>query len=217
MKTGDIVFLKDEFFERFPNQPLMLNKPPTADGNKHRRPYLIALQDKQNQNVFWAVPFSSRIQKYSSKYQNAINKYGRCDSIRFGIFNNKMNAFLLQNMCPIIPKYVEEPYQNEFGKPYRLSDNLTQNISKTAQKILSKAEAGIKLSFTNLIEMRETLQNELSENFSFYDDTPIPEPKKEKNLSRSENPIQSFCEKWAKEHNQNELDSDLADDQDVEI
>lgn len=220
MNPGDIVFLKDEFFHRFQNQSLMTNKP-TIDGKDHQRPYLIALQDIKNPNIFWAVPFSSKVEKFKLKYQRSIQKYNRCDTLKFGYFKNRLNVFLLQNMCPITINYVNKHYLNSFGVPEAISDKLRINISLAAKQILKKSERGIKLTYSNLPEMRNALESELSESFSFYEDKqeqqPISEPEKEE--IQKPDSIQSFCEKWIKQNSQTTEapDMDFDADEDLDI
>lgn len=218
MKPGDIVFLKDEFFQRFPNQSLMSNKP-TLNGKDHQRPYLIALQDSENPNIFWAVPFSSKTEKFKAKFQQTMKKYNRCDTLRFGYFKNKLNAFLLQNMCPITINYVNKHYLNALGKPERISEKLRISISSAAQTVLIKSAKGIKLTYPNLSEMREVLQDELTKSFSFYENEAAPDivPEKEKVTLQEQNPIQSFCEKWVQQHNKTVGLADMDEETDFDI
>lgn len=218
MKPGDIVFLKDEFFQRFPDQSLMSNKP-TIDGKEHQRPYLIALQDTENPNIFWAVPFSSKIEKFKQKYQRTMEKYNRRDTLRFGYFKNKLNAFLLQNMCPVTINYVNKHYLNSFGRPETISNKLRINISSAAKNILVKSAKGIKLTYANLSEMRDALETELSKSFSFYEDEATPDivPKKDKVTLQEQNPIQSFCDKWMQQHNKTVGSTDMDEETDFDI
>ena len=47
-------------------------------------PMLFAFLDKKNPEIYWLIPISSKIDKYRHEAQK-INKYGRCNTIRFGL------------------------------------------------------------------------------------------------------------------------------------
>jgi hypothetical protein len=68
-----------------------------------------AFSDKNQPDIFWLVPISSRIEKYKFEEQKKIKKYGRCNTIRFGTVLGRECAFLIQNMCPVTNRYIT-PY-----------------------------------------------------------------------------------------------------------
>ena len=80
-----------------------------AEGISHDRPCFCAFQDSKT-GLFWLVPISSKIQKFRRIYQNKVNKYGRCDTIDFGYVLGHEKAFLLQNMCPVLDRYIKNEY-----------------------------------------------------------------------------------------------------------
>ena len=114
VKKGYFYFIKDYFFDIVKDQELMQNK---ENGNK--RPCYYCFKDNQNSDIIWFVPVSTRTKKYrtiyNKKIQNQIknNKTPNVDTIVFGKVSGKENVFLIQNMFPIIERFVE----NEFISP----------------------------------------------------------------------------------------------------
>ena len=209
MKQGSICFLKENFFEQFSSQNLMKNKI-LENSDRHKRPYLIALVDKKNPNIFWAVPISSKHEKYQEKYQRSIEKYHRCDTIRFGYLFGYKKAFLLQNMCPVTQNYIDQLYCDHNGNPAHINNSLLQKITYAAEKILKKNSAGIHLTYANIDEMYQELENELFE-------ARIIEPKKI-SVEKKENAVQAFCEKWARQQSAQESDDmDIDDTEDYDV
>ena len=83
MQTGKLYFIKDEFYERFKNCGLLENKE-IINGKQHSRPccYLFKYE-KLNDDIFWMVPISSKVDKYIKIYNKSIEKYNMCDNISF--------------------------------------------------------------------------------------------------------------------------------------
>ena len=106
MDIGRFYFVKDEFFDRFdPDHRLMQNKE-KIDGKSTNRPCFMAFPDAENNQIFWLVPISSKIEKYENIVQQKAQKRARanqppikCDTIRFGEVAG-------QKKCISYPKYV---------------------------------------------------------------------------------------------------------------
>ena len=93
METGKLYFIKDEFYERFPDCGLSRNKE-TISGKEHNRPCCYALKyDNNDTHIYWMIPVSSKVQKYRLEYEKAIKKYGICDNISFGYILGKNAHF----------------------------------------------------------------------------------------------------------------------------
>ena len=154
MKEGSFFFLKDSYFEKFSDTNLKLNK---KTENKHTqfRPYLYAFTDKDNPNIFWAIPMSSKTQKYRAIYQKCVQKYGRCDYLRFGRFAGRESTFVIQNMCPVTKKYISHPYNNKYGLPMDMNYTVKHEIIASAQRTLEKTKHGIKLIFPDIQSIYE--------------------------------------------------------------
>ena len=67
VESGKFYFIKDEFFNIFKDYNLMQNK---ENGNK--RPCYFCFRDKENQEIIWFVPISSKVEKYEKIYNNKI-------------------------------------------------------------------------------------------------------------------------------------------------
>lgn len=60
-----------------------------------------------NNEIMWFIPMSSKINKYKSIVEDKMKKYKKCDTIVIGNYKGRDHAFLIQNMFPIIPKYID--------------------------------------------------------------------------------------------------------------
>ena len=98
MEVGHFYYLEDQYFIDFSDPMLMKNKE-VVDGQVHDRPCYYTFQDTKT-NLYWMIPISSKVEKYSVIYDRKINKYGKCDTIAFGEVLGHKKAFLIQNMCP---------------------------------------------------------------------------------------------------------------------
>lgn len=161
MEKGCFYFISDEYFDKFRKENLMTNKE-IIHGEIHNRPCYYAFQDDVEKRIFWMIPVSSKIEKYSAEYNKSMEKYNMCDTISFGYLKGERNAFLLQNMCPITCKYILNQYLYADSKlPVHIPNDLKKELNAKARKILRLAEKGKKLTFTNLLKMRQELLSEL--------------------------------------------------------
>lgn len=157
MDKGKLYFLSDEYFNKFKGQKLLNNK---EDGNK--RPCYFSFPDDKYKDIYWMVPVSSKVDKFEKEYNKSIQKYGLCDKISFGYLKGEKNAFVLQNMCPIIEKYILNEYcYKGTAKPITIPNDLKKEINAKARKLIRKAENGTCIPFTDIIYMRNNLLEEL--------------------------------------------------------
>ncbi|MDD3173370.1 MAG: hypothetical protein PHF63_06890 [Herbinix sp.] len=157
MDKGNLYFISDEFFDKFKDQKLMTNK---EDG--HNRPCYYAFKDDKYENIFWMIPISSQVEKFEDEYNKSIKKYGLCDKISFGYLKGEKNVFLLQNMCPVISKYILNEYcYINTTRPVTIPNDLKREINAKARKLIRKAENGTCIPFTDIISMRTNLLEEL--------------------------------------------------------
>ena len=77
MEIGKLYFIKDKFYERFKDCGLLENKE-VIDGKEHNRPCCYVLKfNKEDTDIYWMIPISSKLEKYEAEYQKAIKKYGK--------------------------------------------------------------------------------------------------------------------------------------------
>lgn len=156
MDVGHFYYLTDQYFIDFPDPQLMQNKE-TINGQVHDRPCFYAFQDT-NTGLYWMIPFSSRVPKFTGIYNKKIQKYGKCDTIVFGDVLGHRKAFLIQNMCPITPKYIKNEYiDGKANIPVRINGVLEKELINKAKKVLAMQRKGIPLIFPNVLKIEQEL------------------------------------------------------------
>ena len=155
MENGKFYFIKDEFFKKINDKRILLNK-----NNGNKRPCYYCFEDDKNKELFWLIPISSKIEKYKKIYEYKLNKFGKVDTLVFGKVNNNVRAFLIQNMFPVIEKYIEEKYMRN-NMDVEITYNLKREIEQKAKFILTLADNGKKVLFTDIIGIRTRLLKEL--------------------------------------------------------
>lgn len=119
-------------------------------GVAHSRPCFFAFPDTINPLISWVVPVSSRVEKFRSTYETKTNRYGKCNTIRFGKFLGKEAAFLIQNMCPVTVKYIQV-YKDKNSNLISVDGRVARDIIKNATEVLEKVRHGIKLVFPDIL------------------------------------------------------------------
>ena len=128
-KNDRFYFIKDEYYEKFPDCGLVRNKK-----DRHGRPcYYCFTYDR----YYWMVPISSKIEKYERLHEHIIKKYGKCDGIVFGYVNGKRSVFLIQNVCPVTEEYISEIYTIEKGTvEVIINPETSKKIKKKVKKVI---------------------------------------------------------------------------------
>lgn len=156
MKVGHFYYIDDSYFVDFPDPYLMKNKE-TVNGQVHDRPCFYTFQDNST-GIYWMIPFSSQVSKFKKIYNSKMQKYKRCDTIVFGEVLGHEKAFLIQNMCPIISKYVKKEYFDARANvPVRVNGLLEKDIKEKASKVLALQRKGAKLIFPDVFEIERKL------------------------------------------------------------
>jgi len=156
MDIGHFYFLTDQYFIDFPDEYLMKNKE-VIGGIVHDRPCFFAFQDGKT-GLYWMIPFSSKVEKYKTIYEQKIKKYGKCDTIAFGDVLGHEKAFLIQNMCPITTKYVKNQYIDSVSSvPVRLNGAFERQLIRQARKVLTLQRRGAHLIFPDVLGIEESL------------------------------------------------------------
>lgn len=160
MDRGNFYFITDDYYRKFHKEKLMINRE-VIDGQVHNRPCYYAFPDEEEQQIYWMVPVSSQTEKYEREYSKSMKKYRMCDTISFGYLKGERTAFLLQNMCPVTEKYILNQYfYADTGKPVTIPSDLRRELNAKVRKILRFAKRGKKLTFTEILKMKEELLNE---------------------------------------------------------
>ena len=129
----------------------------TINGQAHDRPCFYAFQDT-NTGLFWMIPFSSQVSKYTTIYNNKLQRYGKCDTIVFGDVLGHNKAFLIQNMCPVTPKYIKEEYRDRITNiPVCVNGMLEKELVLKAKKVLALQKKGFHLIFPDIIKIEKEL------------------------------------------------------------
>lgn len=156
MEKGHFYFLEDNYFIKFQDSYLMKNKE-SVNGLIHDRPCFYAFEDKAT-GLFWMIPFSSQTSIYRRYYNDKIAKYNQCDTIAFGYIMGHEKAFLIQNMCPVSPKYIKNEYIDlQANIPVKVDGVFERALLKKAKKVLALQRKGIKLIFPDVLEIERKL------------------------------------------------------------
>ena len=152
MDIGKLYFIKDDFYERFKNCGLLENKE-VINGKEHNRPccYLFQFSHEDN-NIYWMIPISSKVQKYKMQYQKSINKYGICDNISFGYILGEETAFLPQNLFPVTKEYINNIYLDKnTSLPITIPANLMAELNGKARKKIRYNQKGKPFGMTDVM------------------------------------------------------------------
>lgn len=153
-------FIKNKYFQDFPDKGLMQNHE-TINGEKHGRPCFYALKDRVNPNIYWLIPISSKVKKYTDIYNHKIKKFKSCDTLHFGKVLGEKRVFLIQNMCPITEKYIEEQYVVS-GKKVIIDNKLERDLLRKVNKIYSLNNR-INILFPNVKKIKQELIRQLGQ------------------------------------------------------
>lgn len=144
------------YFIDFPDDKLMRNHE-KINGIAHNRPCLYAFQDTST-GIYWAVPFSSKVEKYKNIYNKKIAERGTCDTIDFGYVLGYEKAFLIQNMCPLIDDYIKSEYFSN-GVAVQLNYAAQKRIISKAKKVLQLYRQGKPIIFPDVLKIEKELIN----------------------------------------------------------
>lgn len=161
MLTAQLYFLSDQYYLDFPDDKLMANKD-TTDGISHNRPCFFAFSDANNPDIYWIIPISSRCDKFKRIEQEKIQKYGRCNTIRFGTVLGRNAAFLIQNMCPATDRYLTA-YIDKNNCPIRIDGRIAADVIHHARGVLAMAKRGAKVIFPDVFSIYQELERQLQQ------------------------------------------------------
>lgn len=151
IEEGKFYFIKDGYFELFKEYNLMQNK---EDGNK--RPCYFCFKDKDDDDIMWFVPISTKYEKYEKIYQNKKKKRSKVYNFVFGEVVGKKAVFLIQNIFPVIEKFVQEKYKSA-GIDVSISETIKKKVIAYSRQVIHMEDYGIKIAFNNIKEMKKLL------------------------------------------------------------
>lgn len=132
---GSLCFISDDYFERFARDSLMRNH--TREDGLGGRPYLIVFEDRRVPEVMWAVPLSSRYDKYAAIRQHKIERFGKCETIHLvGDMAGHRSVALIQNMIPITADAIQSFWTGRRGGPIRMGSRDVAEVTRLAKRTL---------------------------------------------------------------------------------
>ncbi len=152
MEIGSVVHIKDSFFELVKDPSMMSNK---EDGGY--RPHYLCIRDPKERDIFWAVPISSKVEKYQAIVKQKIARFGRCDTITIATFCGRPCAYLIQNAFPITEQYVDHVHTVQ-GVPVQIGPTLQKEIESNLRRVLSIYQRTGGLLFTNVNKVMAVLR-----------------------------------------------------------
>lgn len=141
MRKAGFYLIKDKFFEDMSDPCLKWNK-------QGKRPHYYCFEDT-NTGIYWMIPLSSRIHKYQKIMEQKKRENKPCDILHIAkLDNDRLSAFLIQDMFPITEKYIEKNYTIA-GNPLILtSEREIKEIEQKAKKVLKLLKHGVKFTPT---------------------------------------------------------------------
>lgn len=98
--------------------------------------------------MLWVIPCSSKIEKYQNIIIQKEIKHKPHNHIQIVTVNGRKSALLYQDMFPIAPHYIDQPYSNATGI-FEIRDKKTvAQIEANAHKIINLLRRGIKFTPT---------------------------------------------------------------------
>ena len=139
-KTGFYI-IKDKFFENMPD--------PYLKGNKvGSRPHYYCFEDTSI-GIYWMIPLSSRIDKYSRIMEKKEKEGKPCDILHIvKLDDGRESAFLIQDMFPITEEYIEREYTIAGNHLMLTSEHTAREIERKARKVMGMLKRGIKFTPT---------------------------------------------------------------------
>lgn len=134
----------------------------TVENKRHFRPCFYTFKDTSNSSIYWMIPISSKYERYKKIHDAKKAKYKNYNQIVLGYVLGRKCAFLVQNMCPVIEKYIDSQYILE-GK------DVTINSAAIRKKLYHAAkdtlylyeEKNIKVIFPDVKNIKVKLLQQL--------------------------------------------------------
>ena len=153
IKPGYVYHIKDSYFDIAKDDKLMKNYE-----NGAYRPTYFCIKDLKT-NLLWVIPMSTQAEKYQIFVDKDTDRFGECLKIIIGEYNGRKNAFLLQNMFPILPKYIDHIHTLN-GVSVPIYSDLQMQIDRNFREIMSLYKRRIKIPFTDINRLEKLMLSE---------------------------------------------------------
>lgn len=149
--------IKDDYFSKYDPNKLMMN-----NNSGNGRPFYLSIKSNKNDEIFWMIPISSKVQKYEKIFDKKVKTNKSVDILHFCDVSGVRKAILIQNMIPVSAKYIERAYTVS-NVPLQLDGKNAKHIAKKANKIMNLHYRNIKFipNCINCKEIEEKLIEEV--------------------------------------------------------
>jgi hypothetical protein len=154
IKTGYVYHIKDSYFDAAKDDKLMRN----YEGGAYRPTYFCIKDLKAN--LLWVIPMSTQSEKYQIFIDKDIKRHGKCLKIIMGEYDDKKSVFLLQNMFPVLPKYIDHIHTKN-GNPVPVHSDLQTQIERNFREVMRLHKLGIKLVFPDIDRLEKLMLREI--------------------------------------------------------
>jgi len=155
IKPGYVYHIKDSYFDLAQDDKLMRNR----EGGAYRPTYYCLKDEKTG--LLWVIPMSRRTEKYEGFMKKDIARYGECLKIVIGEYTGIKAVFLLQNMFPVLPKYIDHAHLVK-QTPIAVDLRLQAIINRNFRELLHLHRRGIKVVFPDIIRLEKLMLSELN-------------------------------------------------------
>lgn len=154
IKSGYVYHIKELYYDKVKDAKLMR----THEGASVRPTYF-CLQDKKT-GLLWVVPMSGKVEKYQVIIDRDNKCHGKCVKIIIGTYAGKPNAFLFQNMFPLLPKYFDHVHKiNNNAVP--VIQRLRLILNKNFREVMFLHKKGAKIVFPDINRLEALIMQEL--------------------------------------------------------
>ena len=140
---GYVYHISDAYFDVAKDGKLMRNHESGA-----YRPTYYCLKDDKTQ-LLWVIPMSSKVEKYRPFIEKDMIRYGVCNKIYIGRYGNGDSAFLLQNMFPILPQFINHVHTIA-GIPMPVNPEVVEEVLKRFREVRRLHSRGAKVVFPDI-------------------------------------------------------------------
>ncbi|MDR2610676.1 MAG: hypothetical protein LBC58_04395 [Clostridiales Family XIII bacterium] len=154
IKPGYVYHIKNTYFDAVKDDKLMRNH----EGGSYRPTYFCVKDEKTG--LLWVIPMSRRAEKYREYMQKDIDHYGKCLKIIIGEYANVNAVFLLQNMFPVLPTYIDHIHLVK-SNPVPVNTRLKAIIDRNFRELLRLHRKGVRIVFPDITRLEKLMLEEL--------------------------------------------------------
>jgi len=155
IKPGYVYHIKDLYFDVVQDDKLMQNQ----ERGTYRPTYLCVKDEKTD--LLWVIPMSGRLEKYRAIIEKDTARYGSCLKILISRYGDGLSAFLLQNMFPILPKYIDHVHTIA-NMPMPVNPVVQEEITKRFKEVRRLYARGVKMVFPDITRLEKIMIDELA-------------------------------------------------------